>query len=188
MLAVLLFAVSCQNASGPPPVYEGALPNFSLMAEDGSEITKSTLAGKVVVLDFGFINCPSVCVRTLENIRAANQQLGGQVVFYRLSIIPDRETVDQARNYVERVKVPNFHYLLTANRSRHAIDAVGDALGALTNSGGEGDGAYQHHDGRIFLFDKEGKMRGFYNFNIDPGSPQAAAEIAKFVRDAKFLL
>ncbi len=70
---------------------------------DGRPRSLAEFAGKVVVVFFGFTQCPDVCPTTLAELAAVKKQLGPagervQTVFVTLD--PERDTAEILRSYV----------------------------------------------------------------------------------------
>src|SRR6478609_3265768 len=51
-------------------------PDFSLPSSRDNQFTLSKERGKVLVLGFGFSNCPNVCPMTLANLAQTYKNLG----------------------------------------------------------------------------------------------------------------
>ncbi|MDA8260460.1 MAG: SCO family protein [Betaproteobacteria bacterium] len=77
--------------------------NFRLTDHTGKPRTLADFRGKVVVLFFGYTNCPDVCPTTLSDLAAAMKKLGKdaervQVLFVTLD--PERDTPALLSMYV----------------------------------------------------------------------------------------
>jgi protein SCO1/2 len=83
----------------------GATPDlaFSMTrASDGAQVNATSYRGKVVIVYFGYTNCPDVCPATLANITDALQKLGphaaaAQVLF--VTVDPARDTLAKLKQY-----------------------------------------------------------------------------------------
>lgn len=78
-------------------------PDFTLTDFDGKPFQLSDHRGKVVILFFGFTNCPDMCPAALSDMAAARRKLGAdaekvQGVF--VSLDPDRDTPERLKRYV----------------------------------------------------------------------------------------
>jgi protein SCO1 len=77
---------------------------FTLMGPDGKPYALSSLRGKLVLLVFGFTNCPNTCPTTLANLAATYErlsppdQLRVQVLF--ITIDPQRDTAPVLKDFV----------------------------------------------------------------------------------------
>ncbi|KAK9862539.1 hypothetical protein WJX84_006461, partial [Apatococcus fuscideae] len=77
---------------------------FDLLDQDGKPFTDKDLLGKFALVYFGFTHCPDICPDELEKMASALNGLGDaakqiQPVF--ISIDPERDSVDQVREYVK---------------------------------------------------------------------------------------
>ena len=83
----------------------GASPDlaFSMTrASDGQLVDAADYRGKVVIVYFGYTNCPDICPATLANLSEAIAQLGARgrdvrVLF--VTVDPDRDTSSALREY-----------------------------------------------------------------------------------------
>ena len=77
--------------------------NFSLLDSSGNTKTMADYKGKVVVVFFGFTQCPDVCPTTLTEMDEALKLLGPkadkvQVIF--ITVDPERDTASVLAQYV----------------------------------------------------------------------------------------
>ena len=82
--------------------------DFSLKDANGKVRTLADFKGKVVVLFFGYAQCPDVCPTTMTEMAQAKQQLGSdgdklQVVF--VTVDPARDTPEVLKAYIDRKSV-----------------------------------------------------------------------------------
>jgi protein SCO1/2 len=78
-------------------------PDFTLTDFDGKPFRLSEQRGKIVILFFGFTNCPDMCPAALSDMAAARRKLGAdaekvQGVF--VSLDPDRDTPERLKRFV----------------------------------------------------------------------------------------
>jgi protein SCO1/2 len=78
--------------------------DFSLTDADGRRRTLADFKGKVVVLFFGYAQCPDVCPTTMTEMAQVKQQLGKdgdrlQVVF--VTVDPERDTAPVMKAYTQ---------------------------------------------------------------------------------------
>lgn len=84
-------------------VYEREAPNFTLTGHDGSKVSLSNFKDKVVLLFFGYTNCPDICPITLSVMNNVIDRLGDkadnvQVLF--VTVDPERDTVEKLKSYM----------------------------------------------------------------------------------------
>jgi protein SCO1 len=85
----------------------GSLPPLSFTmtrTEDGKSVTQADYRGKIVLLYFGYTNCPDVCPTTLSNIHDVLTRLGheaGDVRMLFVTVDPNRDTAPLLAAYVK---------------------------------------------------------------------------------------
>ncbi len=100
-------ALSCGGAeplSGTvfDPVREA--PPFDLYDQHGRPVSLDTYDGGVTVVTFLYTYCPDVCPAVTSRLRDAQQLLGkdaARVDFVAISVDPERDTADRAREYLD---------------------------------------------------------------------------------------
>src|ERR1700730_16725539 len=78
-------------------------PDFSVRGSDGAALTLSHFRGKVVVLGFGYTNCPNVCPATLAVLAMAHRKLGtlgSQVQVVYLTVDPESDSAERLKKYL----------------------------------------------------------------------------------------
>lgn len=96
----------------------GFLPDlkFTLQGAGNVTVTQQAFAGKVVLMFFGYANCPDICPTTMAELAQVTEALGPQADQVRIlfvSIDPHRDTPDILQRYVDQF-------------DRHAIGLTGD--------------------------------------------------------------
>src|SRR4051812_31200556 len=81
--------------------------DFAMTDQSGNARSLADYKGKVVVVFFGYVQCPDVCPTTLSTLREVRERLGAdgeklQVVF--ITVDPERDTQEVLSQYV-----PAFH-------------------------------------------------------------------------------
>ena len=102
--------LQCRSFSRQPYEYQGSLIEppaasyaFALTKEDGTTYRLQDQQGKVVLIFFGYANCPDVCPTTLSDFKKIQGQLADQadqVEFVFITIDPERDTPQDIENYV----------------------------------------------------------------------------------------
>lgn len=96
----------------PPDVADVAL-----VGGDGSATSLGDLAGKVVLVYFGYTRCPDVCPLTMARLAKIYQDLGApqDLAVVMVSVDPQHDTPDVIRRYVEAFD-PHFLGMTGSNR------------------------------------------------------------------------
>ena len=135
-------------------------PEFSLKGSDGTDLTLSRYRGKVVVLGFGFTNCPEVCPTTLATLAKVRKKLGPagddlQVVY--VTVDPQRDNPERMRSYLA-VFDPTF---VGATGAAEDLEKVRQDYGiTATVIRSKNPAIYGiDHSSFIYFIDREGRLR-----------------------------
>lgn len=158
--------------------------DFTLTDGDGKPFTLSSLKGKVVVLAFGFTNCPDVCPTELFSYSEALQKLGEQakdvkVVF--VSVDPDRDTPDLIGRYAKQF---NKEFIGLTDTNKGADIAVIKQQYRIVSAKTEikSDTLYNvDHTSGAYLIDKNGETAIFEPYGAE--SEQIAEDIKKLLAE-----
>jgi protein SCO1/2 len=165
----------------------GSLPplSFSLTrSEDGKRVTEADYRGKVVLLYFGYTQCPDACPTTLANAAAILTRLGAAAQRVRLLFVtvdPNRDTAPVLSAYVrnfapeiEGLRGTPDELAVLARRCRilySATPATGDHPYEVSHSAG------------VYVFDRRGEAR-----LIVPSLDTAKPDIAGTAGDLRRLI
>jgi len=84
-------------------VYRRQAPDFNLTDQDGKPVSLKRFRDKVVLIEWGYTNCPDVCPLTLSKLNKMMEALGKrssdvQVLF--ITVDPERDTAERLKSYV----------------------------------------------------------------------------------------
>ena len=158
--------------------------DFSLPDQHGKMRSIKDFAGKVVVVFFGFTQCPDVCPTTLAELVDIRQMLGKEgdrVQGIFVSVDPDRDTAEVLKAYVE-----NFDASFVALRPASA-----DQLAALAKDfkvyykrvEGRTPTSYtMDHSAGSYIYDTQGQLRLYSRYGM--GAKALSGDIAQLLKQA----
>lgn len=154
--------------------------DFSLADTDGRTRTLADFKGKVVVLFFGYAQCPDVCPTTMLQMKEVKEQLGAdgnrmQAIF--ITVDPERDTPAVLKEYMQAFDpsfialIPQLEQLpeLTKNFKVFFQKVAGATPTSYTVD----------HTAASFVYDPQGRLRLYVRY----GTPTASV-----VADVKALL
>ena len=175
ILAMALALAGCDKAV-PPSSFQsvdvtglGYARNFKLTDHNGKLRSLADFRGKVVVMFFGFTQCPDVCPTTMIEMAQVLKLLGEQskdVQVLFVTVDPERDSQELLQQYV-----PAFHPSFIGLRGDEAAtDAVMKEFKVVRmKSAGKTPTSYMvEHTAASFVFDKEGKVRLYVRPDITP--------------------
>jgi len=175
-VAALLLLAGCDKLFGARSPFQsidvtGAAigDELRLTDHDGKARSLADFRGKVVVVNFGYTQCPDVCPTTLSDLASARRKLGPdaagvQVLF--VTIDPERDTAELLRQYV-----PAFDPTFVALRGDAAQteQVLKDfRVYAQKRAGKTPDTYTVEHNTQSFVFDRQGKLRLMFAYPVVP--------------------
>lgn len=149
---------------------------FNLTDHNGVDRQLTDFRGKVVVLFFGYTQCPDVCPTTLASMRDVMGLMGAdssrvQVLFVTLD--PARDTAELLAHYV-----PAFHSSFLGLRGDEAstVALARDFKVFFSKQPGTVPGSYSiDHSTGSYAFDPQGRLRLLIRYGESPA--EAAADL-----------
>ncbi|QMV72655.1 SCO family protein [Comamonas piscis] len=134
--------------------------DFSMPDQHGQRRSMADFKGKVVLVFFGFTQCPDVCPTTLGDLAAVKQKLGAkgdklQVIF--ASVDPSRDTPEILQAYLANFD-PSF--LALRGSDEETAKMAKDFKVYYKRVDGQTPGSYtMDHTAGDYIFDPEGRLR-----------------------------
>jgi protein SCO1 len=166
-VAVFLLATGCDRIGlgGSKTPFQGVDVTgsdvgrgFALTDHTGKERTLADFRGKVVLVIFGFTQCPDVCPTTLANAASAVRQMGDdarnvQVLF--VTVDPKRDTLELMRQYVTAFN-PQF---LGMGGDPARVARTAKDFNMYVAERKTGDTYTVDHSTQMYAFDRQGRVR-----------------------------
>jgi protein SCO1/2 len=154
--------------------------DFPLPDVDGKVRSIREFAGKVVVVFFGYTQCPDVCPTTLAEIAEARKLLGAdgakvQAVF--ITVDPERDTPELLKAYVA-----NFGTDVVALRGtpEQTAAVAKDFKVFYKKVDGKTPGSYtMDHSAASFIYDPQGRLRLYARYGA--GAPALAGDLRQLL-------
>ncbi|MBL7744425.1 MAG: SCO family protein [Chitinophagaceae bacterium] len=160
------------------------LPDFSFTNQLGQRVSWDDLHGKVVVVDFFFTHCPTICpaltksMKRLQDGITNSKRVGDKTPDFlhliSLSIDPERDSVERLKMWADRFQVnPDQWWLLTGPK-KEIYDMAIKEMKILVEDGKGVDTSFIHTD-HFVLIDTNRHVRGYYH-GLDSASVAKLSE------------
>jgi protein SCO1/2 len=137
-------------------------PDFALTATGEAEFRLSQARGKVILMSFGYTNCPDVCPTVLAELAQLRARLGrdaGRVQVLYVTVDPERDTTERLRAYVELFDKTFLGLTGSAAQLEPVWKAYGVSI-VRREIAGAGPQAYGvHHTASTYVIDPQGRLR-----------------------------
>jgi protein SCO1/2 len=167
-----------------------SVKNITLTNQLGTQVSLDDLKGKVIVVDYFFTHCLSICPMLTHNIKQFQDALKLRddmkgtdttfVHFISFSVDPQRDSSTVLKKYGDRFGVnPDVWWLLTGPKKTIYDFALTELKLGLQD--GQGVDSNFIHTQKIALLDKQHIVRGYYD-GLD------SASLSKLAKDIVFIM
>lgn len=153
--------------------------DFALTDQNGQARTLKDFAGKVVVVFFGYTQCPDVCPTTLQELLEVRRMLGAdgekvQAIF--VTVDPERDTQELLQAYVANFD-PSFVALRPTPEQLQAL-LKDFKIYAKKVEGKTATSYTMDHSAQSYLYDPQGRLRLYSRYG---SGAQAMADDARLL-------
>jgi protein SCO1 len=156
--------------------------NIQFTNQLGKKVSLDDLNGKIIVLDFFFTRCPSICpglAKSMKRLQDSFVKNDSIVQFISISIDPVHDSVTQLRKFADRYNINHDTWWMVTGDKKEIYDFALNEIKANVADPGI-DTAFIHTE-NFFVLDSNRIVRGFYN-GFD------SVKQAKLVRDIPLLM
>ena len=156
------------------------ITDFKLTNQHGGTTTTKDWENKIVVADFFFTRCPSVCPKmtnNLKKVQAANIN-NSDVFIASFTVDPENDSTAVLQKYVNRFQINenNWHLLTGSKKDIYRLARKSFLVIATDGDGGPDD--FIHSD-LLILVDKQKRIRGYYEGTVEKEVQQLIKDIKK---------
>ncbi|HRE52920.1 MAG TPA: SCO family protein [Flavitalea sp.] len=149
-----------------------SLKNISLVNQLGDPVSLDDLKGNIIVANFFFTRCPSICPTLTKNMKGLQDALKMRdprrqidvnfVHFLSFSVDSERDSAAALKKYADKYGVNSDVWWLLTGPKKTIYDFAFEEL-KLGIQDGEGIDANFLHTDKFVLIDKERVVRGYYS-------------------------
>ncbi len=189
--SALVSLAACQKSSPDKPAFKGIdltgaeyARTLNLTDQDGRARSLADFKGKVLVVFFGYTQCPDVCPTTMAEVAEVKRSLGAdgdkvQGVF--VTIDPERDTAQLLKAYLASFD-PSFVGLRGSEEQTQA--AAKEFKVFFAKVPGKTPETYtMDHTAASFIFDTEGRVRVYARYGA--GAQPLADDIKLLLAEAR---
>lgn len=171
------------NGSGELDVI-GPVPDVAFVDQTGASLRSADLAGRVLIANFIFTRCPTVCPVTSLKMKRLGERLAGEpgVGLVSISVDPEHDTPPVLRAFAARYGADPARWRFLTGEAGALRRAVEEGFKLeVARRGDQADGTPDIvHDLHFVLIDRRLRIRGYY----DSDEPD---RLDQLVRDARRL-
>lgn len=185
MCAVVAPSMALRQNKAELEIY-GEMPDFALTDQTGATMSRADLAGTVVIANFIFTRCLSVCpvfTSKMYRVQERTTDVSDDLKLLSFSVDPAYDTPAVLADYAAKHKARSNRWRFLTGAPDDVRRVVTDGLAiAMDDSGTQADGTPNiAHSEYFVLIDDSGLIRGYYNSNDSP-------RLERMLRDARRLI
>ncbi|RYF89508.1 MAG: SCO family protein [Chitinophagaceae bacterium] len=138
--------------------------NIEFANQLGKKVSLQDARGKVIVLNFFFTRCPSICpglTRNMKRLQDAFAKNPDIVQFISFSVDPEHDSIPVLRKYADKFGVNHDNWWLATGNKKEIYDFAFQEIKANIADVNV-DTAFVHTE-NFFLLDSNRVVRGWYN-------------------------
>tara|TARA_B100000795_G_C22708474_1_gene402543 strand:+ start:196 stop:855 length:660 start_codon:yes stop_codon:yes gene_type:complete len=156
--------------------------DFTLINQLGDTVSLSDLSGKVLIVDFFFTRCNTICPVLTSNLSLIQNKLPLGVHMLSHSVTPIADSASVLLDYANSYGADHTKWwFLTGDKAQIYKLARKSYFACLD----EGDGGYQDfvHTENVVLIDTEGRLRGFYDGTAEASITQLYMDLLSLLAE-----
>lgn len=159
-------------------------PDFVLEDQYGMAITPDSLKGQILVVDFFFSSCPTICKDLLRNMRRVNEKFGSNQQLRLLShtLDPRYDTREVLAQYAQQAGAQGRNWLFLRGEEAVIYHLAQKAYLSHAQADSLAPGGFLH-SGHIMLLDPQKRIRGVFDGTEDGQMPALLAAIEQLLQE-----
>ena len=136
--------------------------DFTLVNHLGDTVSLSDVEGQILVVDFFFTRCATICPVMTSNLKLVHEGLPEGVRILSHSVTPVADSVSVLYEYAQKHSADSSKWWFMTGDKTEVYNLARKSYFSCLD---EGDGGYQDfvHTENVVLVDEEGRLRGFYD-------------------------
>lgn len=190
---ISFFTISCADTApktlpilGKKKIVDGkevnhVIPDWEFMDQDSNMVTNKDLSDVVYVTDVFFRSCPTICPKTMKEMKRIYTEFldNPQVKLVSFTIDPVRDSPALLKKYAANLEVDDKKWWFLHGEKEETYDLALDYFNTAYEDSDVPGGF--NHSGKLILTDKNGHIRSFSE-GTDPD------ETPRLIKDIKILL
>lgn len=144
------------------------LREFNLINQTGDTLHLEDFDDKIIVANFFYATCPSICPRMNNNLRLSVDKFkdNPQVVFLSHSVNPEEDSVSVLHEYAAKYAYPVNKWHFVTGRKAEIYD-LAEQHYHIVSAAPDGEHDFIHST-MVVLVDKDKRVRGYYETDNNP--------------------
>lgn len=177
--------VATEGSDTPDTLYH-TVPDFSFIDQEGREISWDDFEGNIVVADFFFTSCPTICPIMTKQMSRLQWMLDDpafdHVKFLSHTVDPDTDTPERLKQYGEKNHADFDRWTFATGDKKEIYQQGLEGYMLSTQEDDSAPGGYLH-SGLFILVDKDRHIRGLYDGTSAKEVDDLATDIRMLIKE-----
>ena len=176
------------RATQPLPVFgnepgskqDHRVGEFNLADQQGKSSTLDQWKGKIVVADFFFTHCPTICPKMTDNLSKIQSTFleNDDIMIRSFTVDPERDSVGRMKIFAEERNINYNKWQLLTGDKKQLYKLARNSFKIVATDGDGGPGDFIHSE-NLVLVDRKQRIRGYYDGTSEKETEQLIKDIKK---------
>ena len=142
---------------------EHHVSDFNLTNQDGEKRSLDEWNDKIVVADFFFTHCPTICPKMTASLKRVNEAYNDQnILINSFSVDPERDNPEKLKAYTRKFNISTENWDLLTGPKKEIYKLARNSFMLVATDGDGGPTDFIHSE-NLVLVDKKKRIRGYYD-------------------------
>lgn len=170
---------------GKPDTLYHTIPDFAFTDHRGTRFTSDSVEGKILVVDYFFTRCGTICPRMTREMRRLDIMLEDEkfknVVFLSHTVDPAFDNPEVLAEYRKKNDASErWHFLTGDKQSLYEMGVKGYLISAQEDALAEG--GFLHSE-KFVLIDPKRRIRGYYDGTVSDDVRRLEEEVKLLIKE-----
>lgn len=141
-----------------------SVPDFSFTNQNGEPVSWATYDDKIVVVDFFFTTCPTICPKMTTQLVRVQKKFAAQrdVKLLSFTVNPETDNVEALKDYERKFMIKDSKWNLLTGDKKKIYELAINGFKLPAGEDAMAEGGFLHSE-YVMLIDKDRHIRGFYD-------------------------
>lgn len=153
---------------------------FSCTDQDGNIFKESNWDNKIVIADFFFTHCPTICPKMTKHLKVIRDAFKNDesLLINSFTVDPDNDKPEVLKTYSEKFGIDNSGWKLLTGDKKEIYKLARNSFFITATDGDGGPGDFIHSE-KLVLLDQQRRIRGYYDGTSETETNQLIQDIKK---------
>ena len=157
------------------------IADFTFTDQDGNTYSNKDWGNKIVVADFFFTRCPTICPKMTNSLKEVRNAYinDPDILINSFTVDPGNDDATVLKTYAKKSGINSADWKLLTGDKKEIYKLARNSFFVTTTDGDGGPGDFIHSE-KLILIDQQRRIRGYY-------SGTDSNEVSQLIQDIKKL-